>query len=569
MTIEQMEIGLVVSGEEAAAKGMDTAADAADRLQKATQNIAKAAEAAGRALTQNANQSRAAGTALSGVGSAAGLAGTKLATFGSTLGMAAQGIGRMNAGAGQMVSVLASAVGSISTMRAALGPVGLALSLATTAFGLITSAMSRAREESERNTRAVRRHTQAQRDALPTIESYANAINASREARARGERLAAGQGSVVDQRAALEQMRARRDRLESVSDDRQGMIARGSAEALLDSGIAEAEANLQRARERARFKGLDADETGMDEGGGGRGSRGGGGGGGGRTFAVGESTVSGLDAFFGQYDRAGTHLVPDAMRMRAPTDSRSLASLMGGGDADLSDLTDTFNSGIANARLDDQVAQTATTAAMTFRDAWTSSVEDVISAWDRANTAARQAGQEQISVGELMAESAKAAGSAVLTYIGEEATGALRMSVDAWLDGSKSFVQAAGDMAKGVIKALVAESIVQAAVETARGVAALASVVTAPLAPGHFAAAATWAAVGGIAGGVGIATGAFGGGKQKTERARPENNSTQMAGGSTYVINWNQPAILAGTYAEAGRHVQRALEESTQRFGGR
>ena len=93
--------------------------------------------------------------------------------------------------------------------------------------------------------------------------------------------------------------------------------------------------------------------------------------------------------------------------------------------------------------------------------------------------------------------------------------------------------------------------------------------VTAPLAPGHFAAAATWAAVGGIAGGVGIATGAFGGGKQKTERARPENNSTQMAGGSTYVINWNQPAILAGTYAEAGRHVQRALEESTQRFGGR
>lgn len=99
----------------------------------------------------------------------------------------------------------------------------------------------------------------------------------------------------------------------------------------------------------------------------------------------------------------------------------------------------------------------------------------------------------------------------VADTVGGTVTNAFKSAVGAWLDGSKSFVQAAEEMAKGVIKALVTEAIVQGVVELARGIADLAS-YRYDSAGAHFAAAAAWAAVGVVAGTVGAAVGAFGGG---------------------------------------------------------
>jgi hypothetical protein len=116
-----------------------------------------------------------------------------------------------------------------------------------------------------------------------------------------------------------------------------------------------------------------------------------------------------------------------------------------------------------------------------------------------------------LSMGRLMERSLVAVGNNIAETIGGTMKGAFEDALGAWMDGSKSFVQAAEDMVKGVVKALVIESIVQAVTEFARGVASLAS-QDYVAAPQHFAAAAAWAAVGVVAGGVGAGIGAFGGG---------------------------------------------------------
>lgn len=91
--------------------------------------------------------------------------------------------------------------------------------------------------------------------------------------------------------------------------------------------------------------------------------------------------------------------------------------------------------------------------------------------------------------------------------------------VNAVLDGEEQVGEAAMNMVQEVITAIGQEAIVKAAMEFAEGVAAAAGVFTAPLAPGHFAAAAAYGAVGVAALGAGAIIGAARG--QSFSGARP------------------------------------------------
>jgi hypothetical protein len=136
-----------------------------------------------------------------------------------------------------------------------------------------------------------------------------------------------------------------------------------------------------------------------------------------------------------------------------------------------------------------------------------------------------------------------AALASVASTVGGTFQSAFQGAVNAWLDGSKSFVQAAEAMAKGVIKALVSEAIVQGVVELARGIADIASYHYDSGAE-HFAAAAAWAGVGAAAGAAGAAIGAFGGagastGAGATTRdtaSASRESQNQAANGSQYTF---------------------------------
>lgn len=177
-----------------------------------------------------------------------------------------------------------------------------------------------------------------------------------------------------------------------------------------------------------------------------------------------------------------------------------------------------------------------------FRDATSASLADVVTAWRDAQQSLKNAGQSMMGVGELLRVGMTSVGNEIAETIGGTMVGAFESALGAWLDGSKSFVEAAEDMVKGVLKALVIESIVQAVTETARGIADLAGYKydTAAL---HFAAAAAWGAVGVAAGAVGGAIGAFGGGGKDSAGAgasqsvTPTDASTTAAPSQPVTIN--------------------------------
>lgn len=170
----------------------------------------------------------------------------------------------------------------------------------------------------------------------------------------------------------------------------------------------------------------------------------------------------------------------------------------------------------ANAKAEAQktLAQASAEASDTFRDSWRGGIDDVIAAWEHANEALRESGQQQLSTAALLEEGMHSTANSIADAVGGTLVGAFQTAVDAWLDGSLTFVEAAEAMVKGVLKSLVSEAIVQGVVELARAVASAAS-YDMPGAALHLGAAAAWAAVGAAAGAVGAGIGAFGGGASK------------------------------------------------------
>jgi hypothetical protein len=150
-------------------------------------------------------------------------------------------------------------------------------------------------------------------------------------------------------------------------------------------------------------------------------------------------------------------------------------------------------------------------ATLAFSNGHVSSINEVIDSWHALERTSRASGTAMLSQGRLLERGMVAVGNNIGEVIGSQLKGAFNEALGAWLDGSLSFVEAAERMAKGVIKSLVQESIVQVVVNAAQAIGAVAR-QDYVAAAGFGAAAAAWAAVGVVGGAVGAGIGAFGGG---------------------------------------------------------
>lgn len=168
----------------------------------------------------------------------------------------------------------------------------------------------------------------------------------------------------------------------------------------------------------------------------------------------------------------------------------------------------------------------------------TDSIAQLANAHDQQASSMERATRAQIGLTRAQAAardqsaSVNSATRSVADMVGGTMTSALSSAVSAWVDGSASFVDAAEAMAKGVIKSLVEMSIVQTIVETARGIADLANRQY-DTAVQHFVAAAEFAAVGVVAGGIGAGIGAFGGGGAGAAKGGGGASTRDMANASS------------------------------------
>lgn len=146
---------------------------------------------------------------------------------------------------------------------------------------------------------------------------------------------------------------------------------------------------------------------------------------------------------------------------------------------------------------------------------------------------------------------------------------ALGKHINLVMSGQESIGEGALNMVGEVVTAIGQEAIVKSAMELAEGIAAAAGVLTAPLAPGHFAAAAAFGAVGVAALGAGAIMGAArGSGGASSAAAAPalppptQQDAAASEGGRSITIIYG--AGILGSPRDLARHVRDVLEEGEQ-----
>lgn len=146
---------------------------------------------------------------------------------------------------------------------------------------------------------------------------------------------------------------------------------------------------------------------------------------------------------------------------------------------------------------------------------------------------------------------------------------ALGKHINLVMSGQESIGEGALNMMGEVVTAIGQEAIVKSAMELAEGIAAAAGVLTAPLAPGHFAASAAFAAVGVAALGAGaLVSAARGGGGGASTPATPalppptQQDAAAAEGGRNITIVYGSGIL--GSPRDLARHVRDVLEEGEQ-----
>jgi hypothetical protein len=215
-----------------------------------------------------------------------------------------------------------------------------------------------------------------------------------------------------------------------------------------------------------------------------------------------------------------------------------------------------------------EAQQEMTRAQEAWANSSATSIEAVIAQSRQLNDAMRASGRVAVTQSQVMDRGFSVVAGSIAETVGGTMVGAFDKAVGAWLDGSKTFVQAAEEMALGVIKSLTQRAIVEAVSEAAQAIASAARYDAAGAAL-HGAAAAAWAGVGVAAGSLGLAVGAFGGGNSKSGGAAPagpidtgiQNGAAAEAANAPVIINL-YPGNVLGTSDDVAEAVASAMEHA-------
>ncbi len=528
--------------------GVSSAVTDVGRVAQANEAVGRAARTAGTATTSSANAAR---SAFAGLGQVATQTGQRVGQMGSAVGQMASAFSSLTPVLGRSGGVLSQLGGTVGALTGAMGPLGLALGAVTVAasaagqaFAAQDAAMDSARDHARSLTRSLQDLIAVQRQ--------------QREDAALTERLSQGGGTADEQRAFAQQAANRRQLIQAAMSGDSGALAelRSSGqlastrteltlmERLTGGRLGQGEVGegagetaqltqmLERAFEEERVRTSIANEQQIEE----LGQRlrtltegpsptsapvrRGGGGGGRSRAAAGDD-----EADFTREMAALTRelAAAEAERTQALLAHKSkieevqaaeMEAARAAMELEREHTAEMLDAARQRADAQRELAQSAAEAAGVFRDSWRGGIDDVIASWQAANVALAESGQEQLSTARLLEEGMHSTANTIADAVGGTLVSAFQVAVDAWLDGSLTFVEAAEQMTKGVLKALVSEAIVQGVVELARAVASAASYDMAGAAL-HLGAAAAWAAVGAAAGAVGVGIGAFGGGASK------------------------------------------------------
>lgn len=521
MATESIEIQLLVDGERAATAALASVTGQVQKLNTAQKQAADSAK------TQTASF-------------AAGTQGA--AKFQSTIGMASQAIGQFSGSGAKMVSMLGQTVGAMAAVSASLGPVGIAVVAITSAVSLATAAFSEMGGEVAKTKNELD-------DIVPSLSDVLGKMRQLNAARALERRVARGGGTSEEQEANLTRIEqsmiargtdrdaARRAYREDPNAETQNIL--GKQEELysnLRRQQRQAQRDLEAARAAEAALAVAEEQNGERESRtrNGRSS----GGGRGRGGAVDQDRINEL----------GKEAARQALEAAAKIYASELEQV----------ARDT-----AEGKL----------AASTGRKTWGVDEGGVAKAEaQRSMDESSLAAQKQADADRYLESLAEQ--KTMIEDITSIVGGPMVDAFSAAADGQGDLGKLLGQAFKQTLAGLAKQEGVKGLASLAEGFAALATPGMQGSAAGFFQASGLHFAAAVAAGGVAAAIPGGGGGRGGSGGGRASGPTASGYGGSggyegpaTIVVNWNQPAVLASTYADAGKQIQRAIREAEGRYG--
>lgn len=517
---DPIDIQLAVSGEQQVVNAVDKVASSIDRLDKEQK----------------------------GLNSTLGSVTSGFAKFQSSIGIASQTIGQFSQTGGRAIGVIGQAAGATATLTAAFGPLGIALGAGAAALGIAGTAFSDMKKEVDDT-----------KDAVDTFaEHFVEAFNNQSPM----SRALSGFDSAFQNLFGV----TTRNLMDFFDQQVRNMgIAAAETFAAMGDAANIAALNIEGVIEALKNGDLEGAAAILDA-----------------------SQQAGLALVNSAYARAGHRIQEDMRRQGAPTKGPNKTERRGRGGGGRQRRPDALND--QPNQLDQ--ADIPGLGRVSGSQGSLDSIELI-------NMDEIAAANEWAAISERI-NAVNAEGTKIhedrLTAIAEEAreverlTETYRIFTDQAVAVGEAFGQAFTKMALGEAKGKDAAKILFAAVldgigQAAAAFAALESAKAAasfadkdiPGGVAHTAAATAFGVAAGVAQ-AGAASlrasagggGGGGGGKALSAPGRSSSGGNEDRGGMGGItIVWNQPAILAGTYSEAGRAVLNVIEEAEQRYGRR
>ena len=526
------------------------------------------------------------GDAAKSTGEQSALGGLKLQQLSGSMGQLSGALGQINPQFGELGRVLASGVGQMGAMASSGAVLGASIGALTTAFSLVTRAIKDSED-------AMRAAEQAAIAAAPTFDRIYAQIQRQEAESARIRRMGLGQGSSAEYGAQGELLRQQERDLRAAQNGDVDAIRRLRASGLGNAGHERTGVDQFVMSGIGRVSGLlgDLGDTAEGIGAGGplvaaRGAL---------HDIASQGEIDRLDP--AEIERARSRIarlrrdqsqnaalaaLAEANRGVAAGVSTAQSALRGGrrgGGSRRSDAADTEG---PSAATEDPFAMQAAITNKQNESADIQAGVDSAANSARADRERRAMQKEQdyrrqqlSQEREWYAERKRQrddyydSWSEKASVFGE----ALGSVFEQVASGQSSVLEALSSVFKQTMAQLAKSEAVEAIKETAKGFAAIA-IGDAPSASNFFTAAGLHAAAAAAAGGAGAAVSAAtssGSSRGGASNARPTRVAGSGGGGSredaTVVVNLNAPSISAGTDAELGRTIQRAVRHGEHRFG--
>lgn len=202
MSSEPVELKLMATGEEQLTQALRKVIKEMSDLERAEKSAAREAAKLEQAQKKATKEALDAAKALEAQKATFASVSQGASKYQSTIAIAAGAVNQFSGSSGKMVSILGQTAGAMATVAGSMGPVGIAIVGVTSAVGLLSAAFADSKDEAADAKREME-------SMIPTLNEIISKMEAARSGMDLSARVRGGRGTILEQTAYQRQSEAR------------------------------------------------------------------------------------------------------------------------------------------------------------------------------------------------------------------------------------------------------------------------------------------------------------------------------------------------------------------------